>query len=130
MDAKAVAERFRTAVEAQRLEGMIELLAPTVVFNSPVAFKPFRGSETVAAVLTAVFETFEDFRYVDELEGEELHALVFETRVGDKAVHGIDLIRATKDGRIAELTVMVRPASALMALGEAMGPKVASLAKG
>jgi len=130
MDAKAVAERFRTAVEAGHVDGMVELLAPTVVFNSPVAFKPFRGAETVAVVLRAVFEVFEEFRYVDALEGEELHGLVFEAKVGERTAHGIDLIRATKDGRIAELTVMVRPASALMALGEAMGPRVEALAKG
>src|SRR5688500_17879591 len=108
MDAKAVAERFRTAVEAGRLEGMIELLAPTVVFNSPVAYRPFRGDETVGAVLTAVFEVFEEFRYVDAMEGEELYGLVFEAKVGDRDVQGIDLIRATADGRIAELTVMLR----------------------
>ena len=130
MDAKAVAERFRTAVEARHLEGMIELLAPTVVFNSPMAFREYRGSENVAAVLTAVFETFEDFRYVDELEGEELHGLVFEARVGDRKLQGIDLFRATNDGRVAELTVMIRPASALMALGEAMAPKVGSVQQG
>lgn len=130
MDAKAVAERFRTAVEAGHVDGMVELLAPTVVFNSPVAFKPFRGAETVAQVLRAVFEVFEEFRYVDALEGEELHGLVFEAKIGERTVNGIDLIRATNDGRIAELTVMVRPASALMALGEAMGPKVEALAKG
>ena len=35
MDAKSVAERFRTAVEAGHIDGMVELLAPTVVFNSP-----------------------------------------------------------------------------------------------
>lgn len=130
MDAKAVAERFRTAVEAGHLEGMIELLAPTVVFNSPVAYEPFRGSANVAGVLTAAFETFEDFRYVDAMEGEELYGLVFQARVGDREVNGIDLIRATSDGRIAELTVMLRPASALMAMGEAMAPKVAWLTKG
>jgi hypothetical protein len=130
MDAKAVAERFRTAVEAGHLEGMLELLAPTVVFNSPVAYKPFRGAETVGAVLSAVFEVFKEFRYVDAMDGEELYGLVFEAKVGDRDVQGIDLIRATGDGRIAELTVMLRPASALMAMGEAMGPKVESLAKG
>jgi hypothetical protein len=130
MDAKAVAERFRTAVEAGHLEGMLELLAPTVVFNSPIAHKPFRGAETVGAVLSAVFEVFEEFRYLDAMEGEELFGLVFQAKVGDRDVQGIDLIRATGDGRIAELTVMVRPASALMALGEAMAPKVQALAKG
>ena len=130
MDASAVAARFRTAVEAGHVEGMVELLAPTVVFNSPVTFHPFRGNETVAVVLGAVFEVFEDFRYVDEMAGEELHGLVFEARVGDRDVTGIDLIRATNDGRIAELTVMVRPMSGLIALAEAMGPRVAGLAKG
>jgi hypothetical protein len=130
MDAKAVAERFRTAVEAGHLEGMLELLAPTVVFNSPVAYKPFRGAETVGAVLSAVFEVFEEFRYIDAMDGEELYGLVFEAKVGDRDVQGIDLIRATGDGRIAELTVMLRPASALMAMGEAMAPRVEALTKG
>ena len=130
MDAKAVAERFRTAVEAGHLEGMLELLAPTVVFNSPVAYKPFRGSESVGAVLSAVFEVFEEFRYVDAMEGEELFGLVFQAKVSGRDVEGVDLIRATSDGRIAELTVMLRPASALMAMGEAMAPKVESLQKG
>jgi hypothetical protein len=130
MDAKTVAERFRTAVEAGHIDGMVELLAPTVVFNSPVTFKPYRGDETVAVVLRGVFEVFEDFRYIDELEGEELHGLVFAARVGDRDVTGIDLIRATADGRIAELTVMVRPMSGIIALAEAMGPKVAGLTAG
>ena len=130
MDAKSVAERFRTAVEAGHLEGMLELLAPTVVFNSPVVFKPYRGAEPVAVILRAVFEVFEDFRYVDELEGDELHGLVFQARVGEREVTGIDLIRATGDGRIAELTVMIRPMSGVIALAEAMGPKVAAALSG
>lgn len=130
MDARVVAERFRTAVEAGHVDGMVELLAPTVVFNSPVTFHPFRGSETVALVLKAVLEVFEDFRYIDLMEGEEMAALVFEARVGDRDVTGIDLFRPTSDGRIAELTVLVRPLSGLVALAEAMGPRVESLAKG
>jgi hypothetical protein len=81
-------------------------------------------------VLRGVFEVFQDFRYIDEVAGEELHGLVFEARVGERQVTGIDLFRATKDGRIAELTVMVRPLSGVIALAEAMGPKVEGLAKG
>jgi hypothetical protein len=130
MDAKSVVERFRTAVEAGHVEGMVELLAPTVVFNSPVSFKPYRGAETVAVVLRGVFEVFEEFRYLDQLEGEELHGLVFQARVGEREVTGIDLFRTTSDGRIAELTVMVRPLSGVMALAEAMGPKVEGLVAG
>lgn len=118
---------FRSAVEARDLDAMVETLAPDVVFNSPVAFKPFEGRETVGKVLKAVLNTFEDFRYTDELDSGDVHALIFRARVGDKQVEGIDVLRLNGDGQIADFTVMVRPASGLMALGEAMGPKVAAL---
>jgi hypothetical protein len=119
---------FREAVEAQDIEQALECLAPDVVFNSPVAFKPFEGKDAVSGVLRAVFQTFEDFEYTDELAaGEDTHALIFRARVGDKKLEGIDLLRLNGDGLIDDFTVMVRPASGLMALGEAMGPKVAGL---
>ena len=104
-------------------------LSPDVVFNSPVSFKPFEGRDTVAEVLGNVLEVFEDFRYVAELPGPDVHGLLFEARVGDRQVQGIDLFRTGDDGLIAELTVMLRPASAVMAMGEAMAPRVAHLAK-
>jgi hypothetical protein len=126
-----VSHAFREAVEAQDLKGMVDALAPEVVFNSPVAFTPFVGREAVAGVLGAVFETFEDFQYTDELESSDgTLALVFQARVSDKTVQGVDLLRLDGEGRIEELTVLVRPASGLMALSEAMGPKVLGLAKG
>ena len=118
---------FRSAVEAGDLDAMIANLAPDVVFNSPVAFKPFEGRETVGKVLEAVLDTFEDFHYTDELGDGDVHALVFRARVGDRQVEGIDLLRLDADGLIADFTVFIRPASGLMALGEAMAPKVATL---
>ena len=118
---------FREAVERGDIEAAIDLLAPDVVFNSPVAHKPFEGKEATAGVLRAVFTTFEDFEYTDELDSGDVHALVFRARVGDKQLQGLDLLRLNADGQIGDFTVMVRPASGLMALGEAMGPKVAGL---
>jgi hypothetical protein len=44
-------------------------------------------------------------------------------------VQGLDHLRFGSDGKITEFTVMVRPASALMALGQELGPRVADLAK-
>jgi hypothetical protein len=123
-----VSHPFRAAVEARDLDAAVELLADDVTFNSPVAFQPFEGRDAVSGVLRAAYETFEDFRYTDELDsGGGVHGLVFRARVGDKQVEGLDLIRDDADGKIADFTVMVRPASALMALGEKMGPKVAAL---
>src|SRR3954447_5851792 len=120
---------FREAVEAQDIEAAIALLATDVTFNSPVAHTPFEGAEAVGGVLRAVFGTFEDFEYTDEFDNGDAHALVFRARVGDKRLEGLDLLRMNDEGQIEDFTVMVRPASGLMALGEAMGPKVASLAK-
>jgi hypothetical protein len=121
---------FRAAVEARDIDAGISLFAVDATLDSPVAFKPFVGIEQVSVVLRAVFETFEDFRYTDELEGPDgTHALIFEARVGEKSVQGLDLIRSDDAGRITNLTVMVRPMSGLIALAEAMSAKVGHLAK-
>src|SRR5436190_16741875 len=116
------AHAFRAAVERGDLDAAVDLLAHDVVFRSPAVYKPYQGRETVETILRTVFGVFEDFRYTDELEGESIHALVFEARVGDRELQGLDLIRPDADGRIGAFTVMVRPASGLMALAEAMGP--------
>ena len=118
---------FKEAVEARDWDAAMDCLAPDVTFNSPVAHKPFEGKDAVSGVLRAVSETFEDFEYTDEFEAGDSHALVFRARVGDKQLQGLDLLRMNDDGLIEDFTVMVRPASGLMALGEAMGPKVAGL---
>jgi len=122
---------FRAAVEAQDFDAALALFADHATLDSPVAFKPFSGIEAVGFVLRAVSETFEDFRYTDELVNEEegTHALIFEARVGDKSVQGLDLLRMNADGEIENLTVMIRPLSGLLALAEEMGRKVGHLAK-
>jgi hypothetical protein len=122
-----LSDRFRDAVLEGDHGGMVDALAREVVFNSPVAFLPFEGRDAVGEVLAAVMETFEDFRYTDELAGSTAHALVFSARVGEKEVQGIDLLRFDDEGKIRDFTVLVRPLSATIALAEAMGPKVAHL---
>lgn len=123
-------DAFRDAAEAGDHAAMVDALAPEVVFNSPVSFQPFEGRETVSQVFTALLETFEDFHYTDELAGTTAHALVFRTRVGDRQVEGVDLLRFDDEGKIRNFTVLVRPLSAVMALAEAMGPKVGHLKGG
>jgi len=46
--------------------------------------------------------------------------LQFETRVGDRQLQGVDILKFAEDGAISELTVMVRPLSGIHALAEAM----------
>ena len=115
---------FQVAVEARDLTAMIETLAPDVTFHSPVTFKPFEGRDTVGAVLGAVLEVLEDFEYTKELAGDGTLALVFQARVGDREVQGLDLLTLDSDGLIEDLTVMVRPLSATQALADAMGRRL------
>lgn len=117
---------FRRAVEAADLDAAVALLADDVRFNSPVVHRPYEGRETVATILRTAFSVFEDFRYTDELEAEGVHALIFRAHVGDRQLQGMDLIRTDEQGRIVDFTVMVRPASGLMALAEKMGAALAA----
>src|SRR4051794_34828723 len=106
---------FGAAVAARDIDAALATLADDVVFHSPAVFKPYAGRESVGALLRLVAETFEDFRYTDEIANADgTHALVFRARVGDKELEGLDLIRDAADGRIADFTVMVRPLSGLL----------------
>jgi hypothetical protein len=125
-----VIQRFRAAVEARDLTAVDEILAPDVRLVSPVKFTPFEGREAVLGLLGVLMRTFTDFRYVGELAGEAQmgadgplvpsHILIFRAAVAGKQVHGIDLLQPGPSGLIEELTVMVRPLSAVTALGDAV----------
>jgi limonene-1,2-epoxide hydrolase len=122
---------FREAVEALDLDAAEALLAPDVVFTSPVVFKPYTGKPITAAILRAVSGVFEDFRYVREINdvnGRD-HALVFTARVGERELNGCDFIHVDENGLIDELTVMVRPLSAAQALAAAMGAQFERIAE-
>ncbi|MFE9682179.1 nuclear transport factor 2 family protein [Streptomyces sp. NPDC002701] len=116
---------FRKAVEDGDHAAVVDLLAEDVVFTSPVVFKPYTGKPITSAILGAVMQVLEDFRYVREIadpDGRDL-ALVFEARVGDRALQGCDLLHFDESGRIDDLTVMVRPLSAAQALQAAMAAR-------
>jgi ketosteroid isomerase-like protein len=114
---------FRAAVERRDLAALTALLAPDVVFHSPVSFKPYHGRQEVGWILATVATIFEDFVYVDELESGLHSALRFRARIGDRLAEGVDLIERDADGAIRTLTVMIRPLSALQALGAAMAAR-------
>jgi SnoaL-like domain len=119
------ATSFRAAVESGDIAAARELFAEDIVFHSPATFHPFVGRETVMGLLRIVAETFEDFRYTDEFEAAEAHALIFRAAIGGREIEGIDLIRFDDAGLIDDFTVMLRPLSGLVPFAQAMGEKVA-----
>jgi ketosteroid isomerase-like protein len=106
----------RAAIEAGDVDALRDLLAEDVEFRSPAVYRPYRGRDTVIALLGVVAQVFEDFRYVHELHDGRFTVLWFETRVGDRELEGVDLLEEGDDGRIVRFTVMIRPLSGLQHL--------------
>lgn len=115
---------FRVAAERKDLEAMRETLREDVVLHSPILFRGFEGRDVALQVLTHVAATLEDFAYTDELAEDGTVALRFRARVGDRELEGIDFLELDADGRVAELTVFMRPMSALTRFNEAMAARL------
>lgn len=116
---------FRAAVEAADLDRAMACFADDAVLYSPVTFVPFTGKAAIEGLFTLLLRTFEDFRYVAEFRADDgAIVLQFRTRVGDRQIEGIDMIRRGEDGLIREFTVMLRPLSALLALRDAIGQQL------
>jgi hypothetical protein len=115
---------FRRAAEAKDLELLTETLREDVELHSPVLFRGFEGREVVIGILGHVAATFEDLEYIDETVGEGTVALRFKARVGDRELEGVDYLTLDEEGRIADLTVFMRPMSALTAFNERMADRL------
>ncbi|MFJ1885729.1 nuclear transport factor 2 family protein [Streptomyces sp. NPDC088137] len=130
METVETAERFRTAVEKGELPALDDLFTEDIRLYSPVKFTPFEGRPMVLGLFGVLLRVFEDFRYVGHFEGaaetsadgEEAPSTIlpFRATVNGKQIHGIDLLQFDGTGRIKEFTVMVRPQSAVHALGQAV----------
>jgi limonene-1,2-epoxide hydrolase len=118
----SAAERLRSALEARDLDAAIPLMAPDVVFRSPIVHKPYHGPDAVRVLLEGVLAIFQDFRYERTIGAPDAadHALVFTTRVDGRDIEGADFLHENADGLIDEFVVMVRPLSGALALAEAM----------
>jgi len=102
------------------------------VFRSPVVYRPYVGRDTVLKVLGAaerVLGASGHFQYIHQLEdsGARVAILEFATEVEGRQVEGIDKLTFDEDGRITELKVMLRPASALQVVGARMAEEFARL---
>ena len=117
-------DRFRAAAEAKDFAAVEQLFAEGVRFRSPFVHTPYEGRDVLMFILSNVAEVFEDFRYVAQVETGDTAVLMFEARVGDRELQGVDVLRFGDDDLIDEMTVMVRPMSGLEALAAEMGRRL------
>ncbi len=117
---------FRSAAEAKDVELMTETLREDVVLHSPILFRGFQGRDVVVQVLQFVAMTLEEFAYVDDVSEGDTVFLRFKAKVGERELEGIDVLKLDEDGLVADLTVFMRPLSAITAFNERMSAHFAS----
>jgi hypothetical protein len=117
---------FRAAVEAKDFAAIETVLAPDVHFRSPVVFAPYDGRATVGALLRVVGAVIGPaLEYQWQVRDGDREVLSFKTMVGEREVEGVDLLRYGEDGLVSELVVMMRPASGVAAVRDAIGARLA-----
>jgi len=119
---------FRRAVESHDLDLMRDALREDVVFHSPILFRPFEGRDAALHVLSRVVEIFTDFSYSHELSDANTVCLRFHAKVGDREIEGIDFLELDDEGRIAKLTVLMRPMTAVTEFSQLMAAALGTAA--
>ncbi len=117
---------MRAAMERRDIRAVADAFAADAEFHSPLTDKlTFRGREQIAALADIVLDVFENFRYTDEIMGDEGGFLVGRAKVDGLEIEFVDHLRFGDDGRIAEITVFFRPlpaaAAALRRIGARLG---------
>jgi hypothetical protein len=122
---EAFLDEWHRIVRERDLPALSALLAPEVEIGAPPYWEPLRGRELVHHLLGLILDTIEGFTYHREwtLAGEL--ALEFRGRVGALELQGIDLISLDASGRLHRLDVLMRPVNAVIALREAIAPRMA-----
>jgi hypothetical protein len=123
-ETQAFLTEWHRIVRAKDAGAIGALLAEDVTLGAPPYWSKLEGRKLVAHLLGVILSTIEEFTYHRQwVAGREL-ALEFTGRVGTKHLQGIDLITLDESGRAAKLDVLMRPISGMVALREAVAPRM------
>src|SRR3978361_404463 len=86
--------RWHEMIASGDLSGLGRIVHPDAVFSSPVAHTPYRSGDAVVLAVSTAFTVFSGFTYHRSFGAGSGHDVVleFRARVGDRDVHGIDMI--------------------------------------
>jgi hypothetical protein len=117
--------RFRSASEANDIDGIMGALAPNVELVSPISGRMvFRGTDDCRILLTAVYGTLKDLKWGDEVGDGSVRVVVGETKVGPVTLTDAMVFDLAADGRIERIRPHLRPWLALTLFALILGPKV------
>ena len=99
-----------------------EMMTEEVVFYSPYVYTPIKGKKNVSRYLEAAGMVFlnSNFRYIEEIIGDNQACLVFEVTINDLYVNGVDFLIWNDQQKLTEIRVFIRPFEALNLIKEFM----------
>jgi len=122
---------LRAAGEGGDADAVAELLAPDVVFHSPMsATKLFEGRAAVTDLHRDIFAVLEDLHTSEPFVRGDAGAFSFRARVRGVDLEAMNLVRVDEHGKIVDYTVFVRPLPGLATLFATLPPRVAARRRG
>ena len=122
---------LRAAGERGDADAVAELLAPDVVFHSPMTdLVWFEGKDEVAALYRDVFAVLEDIETTEALALGDTRAFSFHAHVRGVELEAMNLVRCNEQGQIVEFRIFVRPLPGLATLFAALPPRVSARRRG
>jgi ketosteroid isomerase-like protein len=117
---------FRAAVESGEFDTIGDLFAEDALLHSPIAHRPYHGRDMIAAIISAVANVLNNFRFGKEMSGNQAgdHALMFTATVDGLQIQGCDFVHTRRDGLIDEIIVMLRPLRAVTVFADKMGTQL------
>lgn len=113
---------FLAALQACDATGAAAQLAEYVILESPIDVEPFVGREQVAKAVAQIRYVADEYTVTQIIAGDGLFAVVTNIRCGTTEIDGIDLIGINAEGKVASLSMHLRPMRAIVALQNRLAP--------
>jgi hypothetical protein len=129
--ASTATRALRAAAEMGDADAVAELLAPDVVFHSPMTERVrFEGKEEVAALHRDIFAVLEGLETTEPLALGDTRSFSFRARIRGVELEAHVLLHVNEQSQIDELKIFVRPLPGLATLFAALPPRVSARRRG
>ena len=116
---------FLAAVQARDTTRAAAQLAEYVILESPLVVEPYVGREQVANVVSEFVDAFDEFTVTEIISGDGHFAVMTNIKIGTTEIDGVDLIGINAEGKVASLSIHLRPLRAIVALQNRLAPALA-----
>ena len=129
--ASTVTKDFRAAGERGDADALAMLLAPNVVFHSPMTDRVrFEGREEVTELHRDIFAILDGLETTEPLALGHVRSFSFRARVRGVELEAHVVLNVNDDDLIDDLTVFIRPLPALATLFATLPPRVSTRTHG